>query len=350
MYGVGAASGSGCEPAGSSIGSSRTKRAPLAVSREAELAAHPLGELAADGQAEAEAALARRRAAALEALEDPLALVVGHARAVVGDRDVRVLAVVARAHADRPRAGGARRSALSSRMRTTRATALGSPRPQHGPGGGTTSRSTSRSARAQLELGGDRAAQLAELDGLRAQRHAGVEAAEVEQLARQARQRRSSRCAPRDLAPGVVDGRARPSRRSSSSSSSMPGSEVSGVRSSCEAVATNARRASSWRRSAACIAASARARSPTSSRPSSRGAARRCPPRRPAARRARRRARRRPSVVASARPSSERDARARRRRRRGTRCGPASTRGGDVGQRLWATSTKSAARSLARRS
>ena len=51
----------------------------------------------------------------------------------------------------------------------------------------------------------------------------------------------------------------------------MPCSEVSGVRSSCEAVATNARRASSWRRSSRCIVANARARSPTSSRPSSRG-------------------------------------------------------------------------------
>ena len=63
----------------------------------------------------------------------------------------------------------------------------------------------------------------------------------------------------------------RPSRRSSSSSSIVPWSMVSGVRSSCEAVETNERRAASWRRSASCMLASVRARSPTSSRPSSRG-------------------------------------------------------------------------------
>ena len=51
----------------------------------------------------------------------------------------------------------------------------------------------------------------------------------------------------------------------------MPWSIVSGVRSSCEAVATNARRADSWRRSSSCMPPSARARSPTSSWPASRG-------------------------------------------------------------------------------
>ena len=61
-----------------------------------------------------------------------------------------------------------------------------------------------------------------------------------------------------------------PSRRSSSSSSIVPWSIVSGVRSSCEAVATNERRADSWRRSSSCMRPNARARSPTSSRPSSR--------------------------------------------------------------------------------
>ena len=62
-----------------------------------------------------------------------------------------------------------------------------------------------------------------------------------------------------------------PARMSSSSSSIVPWSIVSGVRSSCEAVETNARRAASWRRSSSCMRASARARSPTSSRRSSRG-------------------------------------------------------------------------------
>jgi hypothetical protein len=51
---------------------------------------------------------------------------------------------------------------------------------------------------AQLELGGDRAAQLGELDGLLAQRHRGVEAAEVEQLAGQRRE-------PAQLAPCARD-------------------------------------------------------------------------------------------------------------------------------------------------
>ena len=73
-------------------------------------------------------------------------------------------------------------------MRTTRATAPGSPLPQHGPGGAGTSSVDVGLGRAQLELGGHRAAQLAELDGLVAQRHVGVEPAEVEQLAGQPRQ------------------------------------------------------------------------------------------------------------------------------------------------------------------
>ena len=51
----------------------------------------------------------------------------------------------------------------------------GSPRPQHGPGGAATSSSTLALAGAQLELGRHRAAELAELDGLAAQRDAGVE-------------------------------------------------------------------------------------------------------------------------------------------------------------------------------
>ena len=73
-------------------------------------------------------------------------------------------------------------------MRTTRATAPGSPRPQHGPGGAGTSSSTLALGGAQLELGRHGAAQLAQLDGLLAQRDVGVEAAEVEQLAGQPRQ------------------------------------------------------------------------------------------------------------------------------------------------------------------
>ena len=83
----------------------------------------------------------------------------------------------------------------------------------------------------------------------------------------------------------------------------MPWSIVSGVRSSCEAVETKALRAASWRRSSSCIRPSARARSPTSSRPRSVGAGASGPSAviRSAARR--RRPSRRVSVLESASPS-----------------------------------------------
>ena len=57
---------------------------------------------------------------------------------------------------------------------------------------------------AQLELGRHGAAQLAQLDGLLAQRHVGVEPAEVEQLAGQARQAPQLALGTEDLAPGVL--------------------------------------------------------------------------------------------------------------------------------------------------
>src|SRR3954451_10853641 len=99
MYGVGSpcASGSGCEPAGSWMRRSRTKVAPLSDSAitnsphllrassgpparpapappDTQLAAHLARHLALYGQFQAEAALARRPAAALESFEDPLAI------------------------------------------------------------------------------------------------------------------------------------------------------------------------------------------------------------------------------------------------------------------------------------
>ena len=77
------------------------------------------------------------------------------------------------------------------------------------------------------------------------------------------------------------------------------------MRSSWLAVATKARRASSWRTSACCIDASARARSPTSSAPSSRGGGGALTPSRASASAVRRnRPRRRDSPVDSAIPSS----------------------------------------------
>ena len=143
----------------------RTSRPGRRPSVRPSVAAHPLGELAADGQAEAEAALARRRAAALEALEDPLAILAAHAGAVVGDRDVRVVAVVLGAHDDRRVLGRVAQRVVDEDAHDpgdgvgVAAAPAGAGRPRDvevdAPGG-----------RAQLELGADRAAQLAELDGL----------------------------------------------------------------------------------------------------------------------------------------------------------------------------------------
>jgi len=83
----------------------------------------------------------------------------------------------------------------------------------------------------------------------------------------------------------------------------VPWSIVSGVRSSCDAVETKARRAASWRRSSSCMRASARARSPTSSRPVSRGAGASGPSALIRSATARRRASRRSSVLDSITPS-----------------------------------------------
>ena len=103
-------------------------------------------------------------------------------------------------------------------------------------------------------------------DRLAAQRDAGVEAAEVEQRRPPAAQPLALRLGPRDLRRARRRGPARSLARSSSSRPSISRSDASGVRSSCDAVATNARRACSCSRSRCCIVAKARARSPTSSR------------------------------------------------------------------------------------
>ena len=154
-----------------------------------------------------------------------------------------------------------------SRMRAMRATAPGSA--LH-PG---------RPVRRQLgarvagrELRQHRARELDQLDGLGAQLDAGVEAAEVEQLGGEL-----ARAAPSARAPGAAGrapraGRAARAASSSLAPCSISPSEVSGVRSSCEAVLTNVRRDCSCAASCRCIVANARARSPTSSRwPSSTG-------------------------------------------------------------------------------
>ena len=326
MYGVGSASGSGCEPAGSSIGSSRTKRAPPPGVREAQLAAHlarpARGRWRARGRSRPRPTARCRARSARRSARDRRATTPGP---VVVDGDRGVLAVVGGHDAD-----GRGRRRVAQRVVEQDAHARG-PR-RSGRRGPSTARAAAGTSSvdlalggAQLELGGHRAAQLAELDGLLAQRHVGVEPAEVEQLAGQAAPGAAARAGRRATWRRASSWSRRPSRRSSSSSSIVPCSEVSGVRSSCEAVATNERRAASWRRSSRCIVASARARSPTSSRPSSRGVGASVPSSATRTAAARRRASRRPMRGGEADAEQRARRAGRRRRRRGTRCGPGAT-------------------------
>ena len=301
MYGVGAASGSGCEPAGSSIGSSRTKRAPLSVSARRSsppICAPARGRWPARGRSRSRPRGSCRARSARRSARDP--------RARRPDR--RRLRPPWRSRRDRRAGRGRSRSPARDAGRCRAGCAPRGPRRSDRPAPARPGRSGDIEldialVGAQLELGRHGAAQLAELHGLLAQRHVGVEPAEVEQLAGQPGQ------APQ-LALGSMTWRRAsswsrsPARRSSSSSSIVPCSEVSGVRSSCEAVATNERRAASWRRSSRCIEARARARSPTSSRPSSRGVGASGPSSATRTAAARRRARRRPMPVASEMPSS----------------------------------------------
>ena len=80
----------------------------------------------------------------------------------------------------------------------------------------------------------------------------------------------SLRVLGREYGDGTDAPRGKPVRAACVSSSlglcSISPSEVSGVRSSCDAVLTNVRRDCSWAASLRCIVANARARSPTSSR------------------------------------------------------------------------------------
>ena len=298
MYGVGSASRLGVRAGGQLDRQLEDEARPALGVRDAQLAAHLARQLAADGQPEAEAALARRRAAALEALEDPLAIVGDDARARRRPRRPWRSRRGRRARRGRSRspARGAGRCRAGCARRAPRRRVAAAPAR---PGRRGDLELDVGLAGAQLELGGHRAAQLAQLDGLLAQRHVGVEPAEVQQLAGQPRQAPQLALGAHAPGAGHPPGRDRPSRRSSSSSSIVPCSEVSGVRSSCEAVATNERRAASWRRSSRCMVASARARSPTSSRPSSRGVGASVPSSATRTAAARRRARRRPMPVAS---------------------------------------------------
>ena len=170
---------------------------------EAQLAAHLASQLTGDRQAEPEAAAARRGAAALEALEDPLAIVGVDAGTVVVDGDRGLLSVVGRHHAD---GRGPRRVAQGVVEQD----------PHHARHGAGIAAAPARPRRdghldldvalggPQLELGRHRAAQLAELDGLLAQRHVGVKPAEVEQLAGQPRQAPQLALGAEHLAPRIL--------------------------------------------------------------------------------------------------------------------------------------------------
>ncbi len=99
----------------------------------------------------------------------------------------------------------------------------------------------------------------------------GVDPAEVEQVGGQAGEPPRLRSGPGPAAPGHPGGRGRRRADPRRAARASRRARSSGVRSSCEAVATNARRASSWWRRRSCMIANVRARSPTSSRTRSTG-------------------------------------------------------------------------------
>ena len=100
--------------------------------------------------------------------------------------------------------GGAKRSALSRRMRIVRATAPGSPRAQQAPGGGSTWMTTSRVRARCCELRGDGPRDLRELGRLGAHRRLGVEAREVQQVGREVREAVDLALGQLDLAQHVL--------------------------------------------------------------------------------------------------------------------------------------------------
>ena len=167
-------------------------------------------------------------------------------------------------------AGGENRRALSTRIRTTRATLPGSPIAQHGPSvcswrssirpagarssnSATTARQSSRSWTGSLR---------SSTSASRRDRSSRSEASPFS---------RRACCCARCVWPRASGRSGGTVARSRSSSSSIPWSEASGVRSSCDAVATKFRRARSCCRRRDCIREKARLRSPTSSRPRSLG-------------------------------------------------------------------------------
>ena len=305
------------QAAGSCPGSRASNVAPGPGPCRTRSAAHPAGELAADGQAEAEAPAV----AVLEALEHALGVRRRDAGPVVAHRDAHGRAGGHR-DARPPRRAGAWRSALSSRIRTIRATAPGSAAAHAASGAASVDAGPSRPA----ELRDDRPRQRRRARPAPPQLDAGVEPAEVEQLAGQLAEPvglAAARAGPgRGRRRGPAARRAGPPRRRRASAAATPAACAARARRwprTCAAPAPARRR----RR---CIVAKARARSPISSRRRRRrtGAA---PGPSSATRRAMSRSavRRRASRDASATPAdqggAERDERRRQQRRAGRRPG-----------------------------
>ena len=244
-------------PRGSLRGRSRRGRSARGSARRPSA-----GELAADGQTEAEAAPVLGCRAAPEALEDPLALLGRDAGPVVGDRRARQ-PPCRRVTTIRPPAAAVVEARCRRGCAAIRATRRGrrvahvglAPRraPRRGASGRSNSATTARASSSSST-------------GSAAQLDPGVEPAEVEQRRRRACRAAPSAQRPRDLRARLAQVGSRGLELARSAPRSMSRSEASGVRSSCDAVLTNVRRAPPASRSRRCMVANARVRSPTSSR------------------------------------------------------------------------------------
>ena len=198
----------GASPAGSSMRSASTNDAPGARSpgsRSSRRAAHALGELAADREAEPEAARARLRAAAVEALEDQLAVVARRRPGPWSEtRDRRVLAVVGGHDADGLALGRVAQRVVDEDAHDARDGARVARAPSTGPGGGSTTISTPRSRAWSSNSATTARHSSPSSTGSRAHRDGGVEAAEVEQLGREAAEAAQLGLRARELLLGVV--------------------------------------------------------------------------------------------------------------------------------------------------
>ena len=218
----------------------------------AQLAVHRLGQPARDREPETRAGAALRVGAADPPVEEPLAAGVGQPGTLVLDGDDRAVALAPQRDGDRPAAVDA---------------GVVDKDPQDPQDGGAVGQRVDRAVGIQLE--GDVVARAAG----RARRARSPAAADRTPPSMRLRSSRSdasvtSRCVWRS-APSARRRASVPSSRSSASSSRLPCSVASGVRSSCEATDRNSWRSASSRRSRRRMSSSARATSPTSSPTSS---------------------------------------------------------------------------------